>query len=503
MKLKFIAAAVASLAAGSAFAIAPGSFDPLTIPQVYISGATAQNGGINNSIRLICQDGTLDAYATQKQVAYVCTVKTGSSLGVAYDGTAIAIHKESNGGSGNGINPLINGTTLAFVNLAPIVSGQTACTLDTISSVAASGSLAAENVWNCPTTQTVTQIPQVGFSDVDPAILGSNSSGVAGALSLYSPNQLTFGVAVSLPLYRALQTAQGLTADDAAANTPSLSNAQVQRLFQAAKVNTGDTLGITGDTKRIYPLRRGSTSGTQKTAETYFFNLNIQKGAFLVNTFINPTATYNSVAASLGYVAGVSAGGCGDATLAPAASTVFAGNANEEVVNCLNRHAAGNRYAVANITTEFNQFANPSSSSAAIDTNFPTGFRLVKLNGYLPTVENMVKGNYSYFSEQVITSLSTLAGTPAVVRDALNTELANPANLVVINNTFTKWTDLPVGSQTSGLVGPGRAASCKAKYSVTGTTPDSDPVSYLSKNSSGSTVVNAVPTGVAVCPPRF
>lgn len=499
MQHKLVATAVASalaVAAGSAFALAPGAFTPASIPQVFMSGATAQNGGINNVVRLLCQDGTLDAYSTGKQTAYVCTVKAGSSLGIAYDNTAIAIHKESNGGSGNGIDPLTAGTTLAFVDLSPIVAGQTACTVDTLSSIPAAGALAAETVWNCPSTQTVARVPQIGFSDVDPPVLGKSNSGAAGTLSLFSPNQLTFGVAVSLPLYRALQTAQGLVQDDSAANAPSLSNAQVQRLFQSGKVNTGSIVGIAGDTNRIYPLRRGASSGTQKTAETYFFNLNIKAPQFSVNTFAPASASFNSVAAS--------DTGCGTALAAPtSASTIFAGSSNEEVVNCLNRHGAGSRYAVANLTTEFNAFANPASPAAAIDTNYPTAFRFVKLNGYLPTVGNVVRGRYSYFSEQVITALSTVAGAPLDVLNAFVAELGNATNVVAINSSFTKWVDAPAGEQTSGLVKPGIATACKGTFASLATTPDADPVNFLTKNPSGALVVNAIPAGVAVCPPRF
>ena len=504
MKQKLVATAVAAAlaaAAGSAFALAPGSFDPATIPQVYMSGATAQNGGINNVARLICQDGTLDAYSTVSQVAFVCTVRAGSTLGAAYDGTNIAIHKESSGGSGLGIDNLINGITLNFVNLSPIVAGQTACTLDTVSSVVAAGALAAENVWNCPTTQVTAQIPQIGFSDVDPAVFGKTTSGTAGTITVNSPNQLTFGVAVTVPLRNALQGAQGLTVgSDLAVDTPSLSNAEVQRMFQQTKAstNTGATFGLTGDTNRVYAIRRGATSGTQKTAEIYFFNANVVQSSFAINSFASPTTGYNSVVAS--------DAGCGTATSAPASTgMVFAGSANEQNVNCLNRHAAGGRYAVANLTMEFNAFNNPASTSAAIDTTYPTGFRYVKLNGYLPTIENMVRGNYSYYSEQVITALNTIAGVPAAVLSGYVAELGNAANVTTINANFTRWTDLPVGYQTSGLLKPGAAvaANCRGKFAALGTTPDTDPVNYITKNASGISVQNAVPAGIATCPPRF
>jgi hypothetical protein len=504
MKQKLVATAVASalaVAAGSAFALTPGNFNPATIPQVYMSGATAQNGGIANVMRLMCVDGTLDAYTTTSQVAYVCTVKTGSTLGAAYDGTAIAVHKEYSGGSGLGIDNIINGITLNFVNLTPIIAGQTACTVDTVSSVGTQGALGAEQVWNCPATQVVAQTPQVGFSDVDPAVFGKTATGSAGTINIYSPNQLTFGVAVTVPLRNALQGAQGLTVgSDAAADTPSLSDAQVQRLFQASKANTGATLGIAGDANRIYPVRRGATSGTQKTAEVHFFNLNVVLPSFAINNFAQPTTGYNSVVAS--------DLGCGTATAAPASvGMVFAGSANEQVVNCLNRHAAGSRYAVANVTMEFNAFNNPASTSASIDTTYPTGFRYVKLNGYLPTVENMVRGNYNYYSEQVITGLNTLSGAPLAVLNGMVAELGNATNVTAINSGFTRWTDLPAGRQTSGLVKPGSASLCPTgtawTFAAKGTTPDSDPISYLTKNSSGASAQNAVPFGVAVCPPRF
>jgi hypothetical protein len=505
MKQKLVATAVAAAlaaAAGSAFALTPGNFDPATIPQVYMSGATAQNGGIANVMRLLCVDGTLDAYTTTSQVAYVCTVRTGSTLGAAYDGTAIAIHKEYSGGSGLGIDNLINGITLNFVNLAPIVAGQTVCTVDTVSSVGAQGLLGAEQVWNCPGTQVVAQTPQVGFSDVDPAVFGKTVTGTAGTITVNSPNQLTFGVAVTVPLRNALQAEQGLTVgSDLAVDTPSLANAEVQRMFQQTKAstNTGATFGLTGDANRVYAVRRGATSGTQKTAEVYFFNANVVQPSFAINQFASPTSGYNSVVAS--------DAGCGTATSAPASTgMVFAGSSNEQVVNCLNRHAAGGRYAVASLTMEFNAF-NPvaASTSASIDTNYPTGFRFVKLNGYLPTVENMVRGAYTYYSEQVVTGLNTLAGTPLAVMNGMIAELGNAGNVTTINSTFTRWNDLPVGYQTSGLVKPGSAvaANCRGKFAALGTTPDTDPVNFITKNNSGSNAQNAVPAGVATCPRRF
>lgn len=511
MKQKLIVTAITAAIgaiAGTAHAISPGNASVLT-NQVYMSGATAQNGGIVNVVRLNCQDGTLDAYHAGNRVAYTCLVRAGSNLSTRSNtpaGTPVSIHKESMGGSSNGINPLLNGTTMSFVDLGPVASGTTSspCTLDTVSSIATSGSFAAMNVWACPSTQTANVVPQIGFSDVDPPVFGLGTTGPAGTLNLLSPNQLTFGVAVTKALRDSLQAVQGLiVGSDAAAQTPSLNPAQIHNLFRQGKAqtNTGSILGLTGGdaTKRIYAVRRGSTSGTQKTAEIRFFNLNVVAPAFTVNAFAAPTAGFNSVVAS--------DAGCGNATANPSStSMVFAGTSNEEVVNCMNRHQAGNRFAVASLTMEFNAFANPASPSGSITTAFPTGFRYVKINGALPTVENMVKGTYDYFSEQVITSLlgAGVASVPGNVLDTMVAELGNPGNVVAINSTFTKWADLPVGSQASGLLKPGPAAatSCPATYAVAGTNPDTDAQNVITKNPTGTKVSNAMPP-VATCPPRF
>jgi hypothetical protein len=103
--------------------------------------------------------------------------------------------------------------------------------------------------------------------------------------------------------------------------------------------------------------------------------------------------------------------------------------------------------------------------------------------------------------------LSTVVPGPgSVVGSVLNAftiELGNSDNLSIINPTFTKWTDLPAGTQTAGLVGAPRAAACPGTFASLGTTPDADPRNYVSKNPTGSKVSNAVKPAVAICPPRY
>jgi hypothetical protein len=353
-----------------------------------------------------------------------------------------------------------------------------------------------------------------------------------GTLQVNSPNQLIFGVPVTIALRNALQNAQAATgalpascaasASDTVACTPSLSSSTIAGVY-TGRLLTAAKIGVAGDATPLYLIRRGTTSGTQKTAEVVFLNADITPPAQTTNLFKAPTGTYNSVAASLGYVkedplAAIpvtgAPGACGDAStgfsvvtptvsLVPPATTVFAGNANEEIVNCLNRHQSGGRYAIGINTTEFNQFANPSSGSTAIDSNFTTGFRFIKVDGYLPTVANVIRGNYQFFSEQVITNLPTIAGAALQVKSAIVAELGNAINVTTVNSTFTKWTDAPAGEQTSGLVKPAVSTACAGLYSATSTTPDTDPVNYTTKNPTGTKANNAIKPSLAVCTPRY
>jgi hypothetical protein len=513
-------------AAGSALALAPGAFDPATIAQVYISGATAQNAGIEAVVRRECQAGTLDTYAAgTTQRVYICN--SNGNFGTA--GTPIAIHKESSGGSSNGINPVKNSTTMAFLNLSLLTAANCPANV-AVAAVAGIApdtlGLPAYNAYSCATSGLTTgAVPQVGFSDVDPALFAMDGSG----LNLYSPNQLTFGIAVTKSLRNALQTKQGLVSgSDDADQTPTLSSGQIAAIFNGyittpAKLGVANAAAVgtnTADQTTIFVGRRGTGSGTQATTEAYFLQNRITNAANGTPNMLAAQATVGTV--NYGGTGGTTAsdGACGTGAVGPTypvvlGSTkipVFAGSSNDQVVNCLDRHNAGNRYGVALLTMEYNQFATPVNTT--VDTTYATGFRYVKVDGYLPTLANVIKQNYTYFSEQVVTSLSTLTtGIAATVRDTLVTDLGNADVVSSIDANFTKWNGFgegnapigaaPAGEQMSGLLGPGRSASCKATFASLGLTPDTDPVNYTTKNPSGAKTINAIHAPVAVCPPRY
>lgn len=527
MKLSILSLAIGSAFAvgtGSAFALAPGGFNPATIPQVRISGATAQNGGIEAIVRRECQAGTLDSYNVGTlQRVYICN--SNGNFGTA--GSPIAIHKESSGGSSNGINP-VKATTasLQFINLSAIASGCSAGT--TVASVApiAPDTLGqpAYTSRPCATSgMTSAAIPDIGFSDVDPALFGMDGSG----LNLFSPNQLIFGVAVTKTLRDALQTAQGLAPVGDAGPAPSLDEGQIAAIFNGtitapAQISAADATTAVGtntsDRTTLFVCRRGTSSGTQATTDAYFLQNRITNAANSTPAFLAAQATVGGInyggtsgtTVSNGNVGSNTAGPVFPVVLGSAKIPVFAGKSNDDVVNCLNRHDAGNRYAVALLTSEYNQAASPVNTTVEsnTNTNYPTGFNYIKIGGYLPTIANVIKQKYTYFSEQVVTAKTGLTGIGDTVLDTLVAQLGDGNVVSSINAGFTVYSGEPAGEQSTGLLGPGRSAGCAAhvKFSAMpagSNTPDTDPVNYTTKNPSGTKVINAIHVPVAVCPSRY
>ncbi len=113
-----LALSATALAAQSASALDISSYDSSTV-NVYLSGSTAVDGTIlNTAIATVaplglCQAGTVDVYYIGTASSYsnrmiFCSSSSGvtSSTGTLTPGTKLAIFKESNVGSVNGVAPL-------------------------------------------------------------------------------------------------------------------------------------------------------------------------------------------------------------------------------------------------------------------------------------------------------------------------------------------------------------------------------------------------------------
>jgi len=467
MKLKFLAAA---LAAVSGFAVAG---VPSTSHEVLMSGATAQDPGLLSLLRVKCATGTLDAYTAPGVAAamYVCT----------YNGTAYTIQKESAAGSSNGIDPVRNGTTLTFLDTTAIDTTAERTSACTSSAVAASGAQQAYTAWSC-SIGTKAAVPTIGFADVEPALFGKSAAG----LTVKAANQLIFGIQVTKVLRDALQTAQGLVAgNETTANMPSLSEAQVAGILAAGGIIDVADLGVAGGGD-LYLARRGDTSGTEKTNESYFLQQNLINPPPLAmwtpDVVSSDEATY-----------------CGSNPV-----YVFGGSGSGDVRGCLKYHNDNGRYALGINSTESKQTTAATTEG---------GWRWVKLNGYAPTTANAIRGLYNLWVEQAIMKNASYGSATDTGRvfDLYANNLGTLAS--EISSTLKLWDDANCGGQPAGECHTGLMALpnkitgvnggvCSDTFAAAGTTPDSDPVNVSTNSLSGS-ANNASTRHAAVCPPRL
>ena len=127
------------------------------------------------------------------------------------------------------------------------------------------------------------QLPVGGFSDVEASILPSTLGG--GDVSSFGTEGQAyigqvFGVVVSTPLYRALQTAQGVSASAISADTtfdpaiaPNITSAQYVSIAAqggAYQTDWSPILGSVGTGHKVILARRVDTSGTQASSNAFF-----------------------------------------------------------------------------------------------------------------------------------------------------------------------------------------------------------------------------------------
>jgi len=295
MKLKLIAAAVASLAAGNAMALDINQTATVTL---HLSGSSAFQKVIESIIHnSICDPTTDTVYQDpgssgngKHEVAHFCTTQSAStSLGVG-TATNMLIYYRVDGGSIFGVD--YPGQVAAHyyhlgTDCGTLAAGTAVCSAWNNGPVASIGS-----------ADYTSAVPDIGLSDVEPAMFTKTTStiNVPGTCAdtyfaetpcpsgTYSSSLATstpvavqvMGIAVSSGLYAALQAAEGLTTGQ-----PSLTTAQITSMLAKSNLSTGATTkgwdnlravlnteyGTT-DTSLTGPVlicRRTAGSGTQAT----------------------------------------------------------------------------------------------------------------------------------------------------------------------------------------------------------------------------------------------
>ena len=384
MKLSKISLALvglAGVAATPAFALTAGTYSAASAVEIYVSGATAMDSGLNSAVVAQCVAGTIHRYTISNQSVILCTPTAAYNAGGGR--TQLAVHKHSVGGSGNGVAPVNNSTPLPFLDLAKIASG-----------CAAAASTSAGTLVACTeagTTLTTDVVAPLGISDVEPSFFGAEA-GTYDNLTSTALATVIFGLPVTTVAYNKLQSLQGLTSGATdAANIPSLTSAQISSLFTQDDQTWSGVLGVaTGLTDdSVYVARRADSSGTQKTYEAVIARtangVAAGKSCYdqLPPFLSGPEVLDNTAAAT----------SCNGTN-----GRVFNNSGSGQVAACLNAFNTAGKAAVGTLTTE--------AVSAA-------GWKHVRINGLLPNYANVKSGAYTAYGDAAL----NVRNSPAIDAD--------------------------------------------------------------------------------------
>jgi len=477
MKIKFLSYAVAAAlaaSAGSAFALAPGSTINLT---VNISGSSAQDGALEQMFLLpaagVCAAGTADVYrftGDNNHRLTSCTLANAAPVPAALRGLNVMLRKASNGGSGNGVQPVADGTNV----------GQASYTAANFTAANCPG--AAGTIHTCNYAPSLDNVfPDAGISDEEAALFGATPAQLAN-LTAQSQAGVIFGIPVTLNLRNALQAAQGLTVgSDLETQMPTLSKTLITGIFSGVITDwsqvldkdlhpltsaTGDVanagLSIPSNTS-IFIDRRVDSSGTQHGARVYFLNDPCTPGP------TQPTAVVQFVGPTDGSSA-ATGGACN-----PAAGTVNAGSGAGDVAACMNTNNSLGNWAIGIEGLD----VQPKIATLNTVTPGDDGYRFIKINGVSPNLVNVEEGRYDYYMENSIqwrsgpglvnASAPALSGNPLALMQLVATQEASPTVIKAIDGVFkinqdnvtnggayTAFMALPtVGTNTPPTIAPG------------------------------------------------
>jgi hypothetical protein len=174
---------------------------------VRIGGSSAQDQLLEGLMRLragiagapnICEEGSLDIYAAvidgTRQLLYYCL--TDANIPGVGAGRRLAVFKSS-GGSGDGVQPLLEAREMPFLAIDRLRSG--GCAART--RILPTADLAAYTEHRDCAAGVESRLPDAGISDLEPSLLVDD----AANLVTRSLAQLVWGLPVSRNLRNALQ----------------------------------------------------------------------------------------------------------------------------------------------------------------------------------------------------------------------------------------------------------------------------------------------------------
>jgi hypothetical protein len=436
MKLtKLTLAVAATLVAGQAFAAPVTQANVVsartagTLQEVWLSGASAPTFNVFDSFARGCDANSVSIFTSNTAAgkpgsigdynAYACTragavtvayhtVAGGSfnayaphlpaSLGLAPDNSAFpaVLQRVKNVGtatcSGSGVYTPTNSPSY-LTGGATTIPVSFSCNRGTAAALA----------------DSAPALPHGGFSDVEAKLWGYDiqAYGTESATNV----QQAFGIVVTTNLYRALQVAQGIYADVAAANTadsafspanaPNITSAQYAAIVQNGggyQTDWSPILGTAGAGKNINLVRRTGTSGTQASSNAFFLN--------------NPCAS------------GAPAGQTSPAAIAQATATFTVSEQSG---------TSGVKTALTTINSHATQ--NFGLGVVSLENTSATAYKFVKIDGVHPEAGDttnaratMVNGSYKFVMEMNTFVSTSAAGSYAeTLINEIATGLSNPA----------------------------------------------------------------------------
>jgi len=416
--------------------------------ELFVAGSSAQDSGLQNMFRLMCEPDSLDVYRTGDGAVRLLFCRTRHGAGALRgfpEGQKIAFHKSSVGGSGSGVGPLIQRTPVEFLDVRDLRAHfAERCPDSQRVHYSADGALIAYTEHECASPASHREIPDAGVSDVDPQfLLGSYrlSADAIEVLSVHHANAFIFGVPVSVGLRNALQAARFAPEDDCNPGNPryfdsvpaghgtqvargeseqcmpSLSQPQLAGMFsgrltrwhqimtpggvplaahdaQSGQIRTPPGVRSPND-DRVYVCRRVDTSGTQAAYEMFFLHQRCTNG---VSSFVNT----------------------GD--------NVFVGSLSSDVPGCLTALDEKNVWAVGILSTETVESKKDR-------------WRFIKMDGVAPTLFNTYNGRWTFFVEQSYQwrnerSGQELRGAKFALMSRIGTALGDPTIIRDLNRGF-------------------------------------------------------------------
>jgi hypothetical protein len=502
-----LALSVAAAGVQSASALDISAYNASTAVKVYLTGSTAVDGTIQNAAIAtvsptgLCAAGTVDIYYIGTASSYTnrmifCSASSGvtSSAGTVAAGTPLAIFKESNVGSENGVSPLYltaqgQANGLSFINPAAISDANCATT----ATVAATAKLGAyTNHSGCPATATINANPTAGFADVEAAILRTPTNGTVNTaaantyLSSVGTLDQVWTILLTKNAYYALQAAEGYASpSDSPANAPSLSHEQIASLL-SANIISWSQLGVTATDDNVYLCRRDFGSGTEASFESEYFG---QRCSSL------PSENIPAEDGQFVFAAGSGGGvrGCMQAFFSGGNITPY------YLPGTDNPAGPGQNTPVTEPGGQFAIGINNAEISASNLSGSNDSFRAIAIDGSGPTVANVQNGVYPWFSTGVAYQIKTGSGVPSgnpnLVAKALLGKLGHPAFTAVSNSGYTgvaPWSGGSLSDKGSLSAGDASPAGLYLSSNPVTTIPSTsayaatNPVNVYSKSASGT-----------------